>query len=403
MTAPFLHVSDTLIHQHNQLIAAIQTNSAREPPEPGVAPWVSANDKPTSTAKPLAGDAAEQRLKTEVMQLPPRVRARIKAVNDEPSGPLIAALASEATNRRLPVQSSVVGTVSTPLTATVPPTSATSSSTGLSKDQEIQKRYRQSLIQESQDLPSKSEILHRLLPTCYEARLSEGVTNPNIVASLMSVAIGTFVKESLGSIVSVSRTNPTISDPAAGFVQEADDHNGAGVSLPGVFTAGYKKRVRQEAARVARGELKRTEAGLLPVEEHAQKRASRVCVEDVKLAWELGEPKWWHGLAPWIGGNLTLTQDFVGYENEDDAAIDNISAGLGLRNGTSQRQPLANGIQHHSNDGIKSAMVNGDTAMTNHDREGGADSMEIDDWGWEGASTVDRASLGGLLDGCLNL
>lgn len=31
-------------------------------------------------SKPVSGDAAEQRLKTEVMQLPPRDRRRLKAI-----------------------------------------------------------------------------------------------------------------------------------------------------------------------------------------------------------------------------------------------------------------------------------------------------------------------------------
>jgi transcriptional coactivator HFI1/ADA1 len=49
-------------------------------PDQGVAPWVSANDKPTTNVgtKPVTGDAAERRLKGEVMQLPSRDRRRIK-------------------------------------------------------------------------------------------------------------------------------------------------------------------------------------------------------------------------------------------------------------------------------------------------------------------------------------
>jgi transcriptional coactivator HFI1/ADA1 len=67
-------------HLHNQLIAAIYGNVTREMPDQGVASWVSANDKPTTGAgsKPVSGDAAEQRLKTEVMQLPARDRRRLK-------------------------------------------------------------------------------------------------------------------------------------------------------------------------------------------------------------------------------------------------------------------------------------------------------------------------------------
>ena len=69
-------------HLHNQLIAAIYGNVTRDLPEPGVAPWVSANDKPTVLSKPVSGDAAEQRLKMEVMQLPARDRRRLKEIPD---------------------------------------------------------------------------------------------------------------------------------------------------------------------------------------------------------------------------------------------------------------------------------------------------------------------------------
>ena len=75
--------TDPLIeHLHNQLIVAIYGNVPRDLPDQGVAPWVSTNDKPTVLSKPVSGDAAEQRLKTEVMQLPARDRRRLKEVSD---------------------------------------------------------------------------------------------------------------------------------------------------------------------------------------------------------------------------------------------------------------------------------------------------------------------------------
>ena len=51
-------------------------------PDQGLAPWVSANDKPSAAAgnKPVSGDAAERRLKGEVMQLPARDRRRLKDI-----------------------------------------------------------------------------------------------------------------------------------------------------------------------------------------------------------------------------------------------------------------------------------------------------------------------------------
>jgi hypothetical protein len=81
-TDHFLAVDPAIEHLHNQLIVGIFTNVGRDPPEPGVAPFVSANDKPVALPKPLSGDAAEQRLRTEVMQLPARDRRRLKDVPD---------------------------------------------------------------------------------------------------------------------------------------------------------------------------------------------------------------------------------------------------------------------------------------------------------------------------------
>ena len=69
-------------HLHNQLIAAIYGNVTRDLPDHGVASWVSANDKPTTVSKPVSGDAAEQRLKTEAMQLPARDLLRLKDIAD---------------------------------------------------------------------------------------------------------------------------------------------------------------------------------------------------------------------------------------------------------------------------------------------------------------------------------
>lgn len=78
----YVTADPSIEHLHNQLIAAIYGNVNRDSPEPGVAPWVSANDKPTVVSKPVSGDVAELRLKTEVMQLPARDRRRLKGIPD---------------------------------------------------------------------------------------------------------------------------------------------------------------------------------------------------------------------------------------------------------------------------------------------------------------------------------
>jgi transcriptional coactivator HFI1/ADA1 len=80
---PFLRGEPQRESLHNQLIMALFANTQREPPDmPGVASWVAANDKPTAAAKPVTGDAAELRLKTEVMQLSARERHRMKNLQE---------------------------------------------------------------------------------------------------------------------------------------------------------------------------------------------------------------------------------------------------------------------------------------------------------------------------------
>ena len=69
-------------HCHNQLISGIFGNASREAPEQPVASWVSANDKPTGSLKPIVGDIAEQRLKTEILMLTARERYRLKSILD---------------------------------------------------------------------------------------------------------------------------------------------------------------------------------------------------------------------------------------------------------------------------------------------------------------------------------
>jgi hypothetical protein len=72
----------TASHLHDCLLAVFYCNLTRELPDHPVATWVSANDKPTAAPKPVSGDAAEQRLKVEVMALPARDRRRLKGIPD---------------------------------------------------------------------------------------------------------------------------------------------------------------------------------------------------------------------------------------------------------------------------------------------------------------------------------
>lgn len=76
----FLSSDPKIEHLHNNFLCAIIGNLTRDLPDHGVANWVSANDKLTVVSKPASGDAAEQRLKTEIIQLPARDRRRLKLI-----------------------------------------------------------------------------------------------------------------------------------------------------------------------------------------------------------------------------------------------------------------------------------------------------------------------------------
>ncbi len=69
-----------LEHAHNALFVAIYANIWRDPPEAGIASWVSSSDKPSSGAIKGTGDESEKRLKYEVMQLSRRERKRLKTI-----------------------------------------------------------------------------------------------------------------------------------------------------------------------------------------------------------------------------------------------------------------------------------------------------------------------------------
>lgn len=69
-----------LEHAHNALFTAIYANAWRDPPEAGIASWVSSSDKPSSGTVKGTHDESEKRLKHEVMQLSRRERKRLKTI-----------------------------------------------------------------------------------------------------------------------------------------------------------------------------------------------------------------------------------------------------------------------------------------------------------------------------------
>ncbi|KAL9035851.1 MAG: hypothetical protein Q9214_006403, partial [Letrouitia sp. 1 TL-2023] len=176
-------------HLHNQFVAAILANAARDAPDLGVATWVSANDKPTLLSKPAAGDEAEQKLKREIMGLPARDRRRIKEVPDGPSIDSIdQQIFRQMTDYHLAKQIKL-------------PDAVPASAGGQVKtnwDLEIRKRYVPPLSSETFEFPSPPELHARMVPICYEESLSNGCSIE--CAEFMSTALDFFMKAVVTSI-----------------------------------------------------------------------------------------------------------------------------------------------------------------------------------------------------------
>ncbi|KAI1483001.1 transcriptional regulator of RNA polII, SAGA, subunit-domain-containing protein [Daldinia eschscholtzii] len=346
-------------HLHNQLLAAIYGNLTREMPDQGVAPWVSANDKPATNvgAKPVTGDAAERRLKGEVMQLPSRDRRRIKelAQNDFDPFESLAAVFSEHHRSRM---------------ARVPDIPQSANANDLNKmnwDLEIRKRFAQPLAVESGEFPDITSIESRMLPICYEAGLVNG--HAPDATQFMTVATETFIKEFLSTVFSRTRSNGPGDSGSAGF--------GSGANW--IQTHKYRRQLRREEAAFSRGELSRDKSGLLPIEAKAASERPPLSMADLRLALEIGDC----GIS-----SFPIIRKSVIY-NYRDGELENYNNYTWLH-GQKPRD-------------YEDSNVNG--AGQNGPVNGGAypEPMDIDEEpiSWEGANTEDTSMLDSVLDSCL--
>ncbi|KAF9882046.1 transcriptional co-activator [Colletotrichum karsti] len=349
-------------HLHNQLIAAIYGNVTREMPDQGLAPWVSANDKPTAPvgSKPVSGDAAERRLKGDVMQLPSKDRRRIKdlASNDfDPNENLANVFLDN--HRRQPKTAEVQ----------VPPSAG--GLNGINKmnfDLEIRKRFAQPLAVESGEFPDAPLIEGRMLPFCYEAGLTSGHVSD--AAHFMSVATETFIKESLAAIFSKTRSNGPGEGGTAGF--------GAGTNW--IQTHKYRRQLSKEEDSALRGEMTRDKSGLLPIEAKAASERGPLGMADVRIALEMADS----GLAQFPIINTAISYGYREGELENWHDYTWLPGTEGLANGKIE-----------GNTDIRPAPPQ---QLPN----GHVDAMEIDSepW-WEGADSQDMGALDSVLDSCL--
>ena len=275
-------------------------------------------------SKPVSGDAAEQRLKTEVMQLPARERRRLKEVPDVSH---LCTLASGNDARRaalklldgfstptmantiISMQFEVTDLLAHGIATSVTeyhlakqirlPDTVPASAGGLNKtsnplpnllfslpslfqspqtdltlhskdwDLEIRKRYSQPLASETGEFPDADAIYGRMVPICYEESLPNGCAPT--CAELMATATEQFIKAVLSSILARTRSNI----PAAG---------GNGIS-----TRKYRRQLEREEEGLQKGEVMRgLSNGLLPIEAREASMRRGLGMGDLRLAVRVG-------------------------------------------------------------------------------------------------------------------
>ncbi|PHH70234.1 hypothetical protein CDD80_6156 [Ophiocordyceps camponoti-rufipedis] len=342
-------------HLHNLLVAALLGNVTREMPDQGIAPWVSANDKPVApvASKPVTGDAAERRLKGDVMQLPARDRRRIKDLAQMDFDPHDALANAFIDSHRKPTS------------IPEPSSSAVGSINKMNFDLEIRKRFAQPLAVESGEFPDVGLVTARMLPMCYEAGLVGG--HAADAPQLMGVATETFIKEILTQLFSRTRSNGPGDSGSAG----------PGIGTTWIQTRKYQRQLRIEEEAAQRGELSRDKNGLLPVEAKAAADRPQLGMADLRLSLELADS----GMAQFPA---LRTQVLLGYrdgelENWDDYTYIGGKRPEPVDSGGMARQEQSGALNGH------------------------AEAMDIDagDGWWEGAERQDVDMLDGILDSCL--
>ncbi|KAJ4375281.1 hypothetical protein N0V83_002367 [Neocucurbitaria cava] len=377
-----------LEHAHNALFTAIYANIWRDSPEAGIASWVSSSDKPTSGTVKGTGDESEKRLKYEIMQLSRRERKRLKTI---PAGDGGLNVAGEGTG---PAGVGALGPVQEYVDARrakqleVGPSSTQGGGFGKTNwDLEIRKRYTSALYVETHELPTATTISYRLLPICYEFGLPQGHT-PDC-PDYLNNATETYIKEALAHLLGkVSANGP-------GYVR----------------TGAFKKKVEREERLVERGELLRGAGGELPVEAEERRKRKLLCMEDLRLALELGDG--YLGQSPLTAGAIVNSRflDTQGIEDIYDTrpanttptvstkALTNgaLTNGVGV-NGAAARHALASGESWHVEFG------GGGTGTAGGGGSGGGDPMQVDDdmgMNWQGGSVQDVTELDTALDDVL--
>lgn len=241
---------------------------------------------------------------------------------------------------------------------------------GLDWDLEIRKRYTAPLFSETHEFPTSTSIAARLLPSCYEFGLPQGHT-PDC-PDLMNLATETYIKEALASLLAKVAAN------GAGYVR----------------TGAFKKRVEREERVAERGDAIRDAKGELPVEQEERRKRKLLCMEDLRLALQLGDS--YLGQTPIIAGHIT-NSTFL-----DVPGIEDIYPTL--KKEKSRTNGAINGIGQDKS-GLSQWLGEGISVVFKPDAE--VDKMQVDGdddmANWMGGSVGDVGELDGALDDVLNL
>ncbi|KAF1930302.1 uncharacterized protein M421DRAFT_418623 [Didymella exigua CBS 183.55] len=358
-----------LEHAHNTLVAAIYANIWRDAPEAGIASWVSSTDKPSSSTVKGQGDESEKRLKYEVMQLSRRERKRLKTI---PAVEAAAVGGHDAPGAGTGAMGSVNELIEMkrgkqPEIGPVGPAGGYKTNWDL----EIRKRYTAPLFSETHEFPTASSISARLLPSCYEFGLPQGHT-PDC-PDFMNLATETYIKEALASFLGKVAINGN------GYVR----------------TGAFKKRVEREERLADRGEAIRDAKGELPVEQEERRKRKLLCMEDLRLALQLGDG--YLGQTPIIAGNITNSTflDVPGIEEVYPSSQKKKPERTnGIINGIGQDK---SGLAKWLDEGI----------IVDFKIDGEGDKMQVDGddemANWNGGSVGDVGELDNALDDVLNL
>ncbi|KAK4693508.1 transcriptional coactivator HFI1/ADA1, partial [Lecanoromycetidae sp. Uapishka_2] len=351
----FITADSNTEHLHNQLVAGIYANVSRDPPEPGVAPWVSANDKPTVLSKPVSGDAAEQRLKTEVMQLPARDRRRIKEA--PVSDVSITITEGDYFDTVLQSHPRSMNDYHEAKRIKLPDSVPASADWEL----EIRKRYSQPLASETGEFPDADSIQNRMLPICYEETVPNGPSAS--CADFMATATEQFVKTVVGDVLGKTRSNLS---GAAGAIS--------------IMTRRYRQQLLQEEQMLSRGEVSRgIVSNRLPVETKEAGARKSLGLGDFRVA--LG-----------VGGDCGLGQMPTIVKGIMGSYPEGVLEGYGRHHEPMER------VEEKEFDRT-GARTNG--VLTNGTHVNGILANDNENYGWEGGGAKDRERLNSLLDDCL--